>query len=216
MLTPMDIDERIARHNKDLGEFAKEAEWMHRDLVALNYPGPNPITGRSYGFHNSCHAYVMLCFAWLDGLSSYWAGSKDKISPCNTKRSQTRRITAFLAKYHSPQHDVHRVAVQLWRHTLMHESKPREICDDAGNHYRWRLYWEMDARRHYTMTKELAAVMATPYDVHVVQMGILPLIQDIRRVLNAYGADLRSPNQTRLNQNYEDRETEMHQEKFPV
>ena len=95
----------------------------------------------------------------------------------------------------------------------MHESKPREIRDDAGNHYEWRLYWEMDASMHYT----IAALSAgEPYEIQVIQMGLLPLSRDVRRVLDAYFADLRRSNQAHLRQNYADREREMQRDIFAL
>ncbi len=216
MLTTSEIDERISRHEREFNEFANEVAWVHRDLVSFHYPEAKvePL----YGFHYTCHGYIMLCFAWIDMLSAYWSGGTKLRNdtgdpPVHNKWSaQTERMVHFLNKYYRPEPQIHRVNVEMWRHTLMHESKPREICDKNGQHYSWQLVWEMSDSDHYRMETISPHYSGKSYDLMVIRIELLRFLGDIREMLDAYTTDLRML--SHIQRNYESRVCEMTQDCF--
>jgi hypothetical protein len=81
--------------------------------------------------------YMMTIFARVDLLSRYWEGRR------NQRGEQTKRMVGFLDQYvWRGKHAENCVAVQLWRHTLMHTGQGRLLTDpDTGDIYTWQLYF---------------------------------------------------------------------------
>jgi hypothetical protein len=218
MLTMPEADERIRQQMHEVAEFKKDVDWIHRDLIVNHYPIAE---GReNYGFAHTCHAYVMLTFSWIDALSAFWAGGRNANDAAHTKATvwshQTDRMVAFLNEYHSRQNTMHHLAVELWRHTLMHESRPRELIGVMGEHYRWLLVWEMDLLHHYTLETRPPVVGGDPYTVYVFLLGVLPLVENLAGMVTAYCRDLAAPEQEGLRQNYAAREAEIQRQRFKL
>ena len=87
-------------------------------------------------------------------------GQIDTLSVCDrggSRRDQTKRMVAFLETYVRPGSiEMHRVVVQMLRHTLMHTGALRYLYD-CGNTtaYTWRVYFgDLPAGvAHYTVTQ---------------------------------------------------------------
>src|SRR5207248_7934807 len=94
-----------------IGELRREVTLTYNDLVLAR--GGIAVDG----LPRTLYAYVMSCFAQLDFLSALWA---------DTGR-QTPRMVDFMDSHMGARHDAHTVAIQLWRHTLLHTGTPREI-----------------------------------------------------------------------------------------
>ncbi|MGI8857271.1 MAG: hypothetical protein ACR2JW_16125 [Thermomicrobiales bacterium] len=217
VLTQADIEDRIEQAKREFSEFANEVDWIHRDVVSHHYPVA--YKEPPYGFHHTCHAYMMLAFAWIDSMSAFWTGGRKQRNPSGivvhpTWSYQTERMVTFLDAYHTMQTDVNRVAVEMWRHTLMRESKSREIEDRTGRHYYWTLLWEMDAARHYTMISVPTTETGKPYVTHMIQIGLLPLVTDLGRAFRSYWHDLRT--NADMQRAYARREAEIPAKSFPL
>jgi len=143
--------------------------------------------GELHGFPYTLYGYMMTCFARIDLLSAHWQGND---------KSQTPRMINFMDKYISPNREANNVAVQMWRHKLMHTSEPRFLIEQTtGKVYKWLLHWyeHLPADQHYI-------IVDTP-DSKILNIGLIYLIGDIKKGLEKYLADLTSS--TRLQNNYE-------------
>lgn len=77
------------------------------------------------------------------------------------------------------------VAVQMWRHTLMHTAQPRRLRDDRiGREYMCLLHWggEVPAEQHLTIL---------PGNPANLQLALLRLISDLQSALGTFSADVR-------------------------
>jgi len=91
----------------------------------------------------------------------------------------------FMQTYLSPNRESCNVAVQIWRHKLMHTGEPRSLVDErTGKTYRWLLHWSehLPADQHFTFSE-------TP-DPKVLNIGLIYLIGDLKTALEKYVADL--------------------------
>lgn len=81
---------------------------------------------------------VLYAFATIDYLSSCWAGWND--SKGDRSKSQTKRITDFLVKYCQYENKESQIAVNVWRHKLMHTGEPRVVRNVAASElYEWEI-----------------------------------------------------------------------------
>lgn len=111
----------------DAAQLQSEVKIVQEQIVA---PGWN---GELHGMPRTLYGYMMGCFSSIDLLSQYWQGSS---------RNQTTRMAAYMFEGLGYERPVSSVAVQLWRHTLMHTANPRRIRDNrTGISYRWLLHW---------------------------------------------------------------------------
>jgi hypothetical protein len=90
--------------------------------------------GPLHGFNQTLYGYMMGVFSLIDLLSYYWSGT--------SKQSQTTRMVDFMEKYMNSNREAHSLAVQIWRHKLMHTSRPRALTDPKiGKTLYWLLQW---------------------------------------------------------------------------
>lgn len=82
---------------------------------------------------------VMYCFATLDYFSSFWAGW-NRQAPQG--QNQTDRMVAFQERYLLYPRKENQIAIQFWRHKLMHTAEPRLLRDPATNE---EYYWSTGA-----------------------------------------------------------------------
>ena len=112
---------------EELNRLAAEAEVVYRTIVL---PGWN---GLNHGMPDTLYGYMMGIFARIDLMSAHWRG---------TFNDQSARMVSFLTNYVQPDRNANSVAVQTWRHKLMHTAAPRELKDPHGGApYRWLLHW---------------------------------------------------------------------------
>lgn len=207
MLTMAEAEERARDMIDEVRDVRSEVEWVYRDLVSKHYPVAQ--AGKRYGFGYTCHAYVMLCFARIDGISAFWAGGKNWISPGEHGRGQTKRIVAFLDKYYPRETTTHRLAVKLWRHTLMHEGIPRPVITKSGDQYHYVLEWfSDDPQRHYTLVAE-PPISGAEQPSHIFYVDVLRLTSDLEHMVMKYADDLRAPSGEPLRKTYAAREKEL-------
>ncbi len=168
-------------------------------------------------------ALVMRSFAMIDGLSqsvrggSAWdkiyQGRVEKIRAKAKKggqplrsfpRAQTWRMTRFIQHYIGVSPTVARLAIELYRHMLMHEGVLRGVIDDEERVYGWYLGWKVDADNHFCVRRSISGHTAHETAVLVqkhgndymgkgwlVELGTLNLIADVERAAAKYVTDLR-------------------------
>ena len=141
------------------------------------------------------YGYLMATLGQIDTLSVCYKGNE----------KQTPRMIAFLNRYvHPGRLDVHRVVVQMLRHTLMHTGALRYLYDpDSKIAYTWRVYFGdlPGSVVHYTLTQvdlvyqddlrdraRLAGV--TPTSSVALNISLTALAANLVRGADAYVADM--------------------------
>ena len=96
---------------------------------------------------------VMYCFATLDYFASHRFGTA-------ASKGQTQRMTSYLVDYFAYGQIESYLAVNIWRHKLMHTSEPRKVRDrDTGTVFGWRI--DPGPCGHMALTPEGAVTMLT-------------------------------------------------------
>jgi hypothetical protein len=165
----------------DIARFKREALAVHDTLVLPTWTGP------LHGFPQTLYGYMMGVFSFLDLLSYYWSGPKS--------RPQTTRMVDFMEKYMSPNREAHSLAVQIWRHKLMHTARPRALRDPTtGKTLYWLLQWfepHLPREQHYTFSETS--------NMKILNLGAIYLMEDLERAAQAYFADLQHSAQLQAN-----------------
>ena len=164
-----------------LNAFEREVQEVYKTLVLPHWGG------ELHGFPYTLYGYMMTCFAHIDLLSAYWRGNDN---------GQTERMIAFMDTYVSSNREANSLAVQVWRHKLMHTAEPRYLTNrTTGKVYKWLLHWRehLPIEQHYTFQE-------TP-TMKVLNIGLMYLIEDIKRGAEKYLSELATSNQ--LQENYE-------------
>ena len=119
---------------------------------------------------------MMAAFSHVDLYSKLWDGGRE------TK--QTPRMRKFLDCYMPRGRYTHDLAIQLWRHTLMHTSRPRRLKEEkTGVVYRYLLHWgspQLPLEQHYTIGKQ-----------NIFNIGLIYLLQDFDMALSDYLSEAR-------------------------
>ena len=81
---------------------------------------------------------MMYCCARIDYFSSFWEGWNDSNSPNRpADRNQNKRMTDFLCKFVGYPRREAVLAINVWRHKLMHTSEPRIVRSTEPRAYLW-------------------------------------------------------------------------------
>lgn len=92
---------------------------------------------------------VLYAFATIDYFSSYWAGWNDSGGDKNKK--QTVRLVDFIKKYLGYKEKESKIAVNIWRHKLMHTGEPRVLkAKNSMERYHWKI--GVDLLSHMMLT----------------------------------------------------------------
>jgi hypothetical protein len=122
----------------------------------------------------SLYALLMGVFSQVDLYAALLAGSIGK--------GQTKRMRDFLNRYSGRDPFASMLAVQLYRHTLMHTSRPRLLLDETtGRTHAFLLHWgrkRADAAAHYTVDAD-----------GKLTLNLESLVEDVSRMLDAFIAD---------------------------
>jgi hypothetical protein len=112
---------------------------------------------------------VMYCFAAIDYFSSFWEGWNASSSPNRlADRNQSKRMTDFLCKFFGYPRREAFLAINVWRHKLMHTSEPRIVRSTEPRAYVWAVgaggsYRVGEVEAHHMRLEELPA---TPKDAN--------------------------------------------------
>lgn len=146
----------------EIGRLEEEVKLVHNEIMLPRWNGP------LHGLVQTLYSYVIMTFAHVDRASALWAGS-------DSAKGQTSRMVAFLDRYVSLNHEANSVAVQTWRHKLMHTARPRLLTNSAtGKTYHWLLHWwvHLPREQHYTFVDSGTR--------RILNVGLVYLIEDLR------------------------------------
>lgn len=188
------IQQRCNELTAALEEFEREANTIYSNLVIPHW------NGELHGFPRTLYSYMMLCFALIDLYSAYWKGN-------SSTEGQSQRMIEFMQKYLLPDQEACSIAVQMWRHKLMHTGEPQYLLNkDTGKVYRWLLHWgeHLPAKQHFKFSETS--------DSRILKLGLLYLIRDLKMAFKNYLGDLSLD--TRLQSNFEKVEEEIRSSEF--
>jgi len=176
--------------DKGLGAgFIKDLDLLETEIDTVYWRIVKPAWDvDTHRYPNTLYGFVMDCFAALDVVSRHWEG-KD--------RPRTPRMRDFMDKYVAPDREANDVAIQMWRHTLMHTGKPRDLLDSrTGIRYRWLLHWSTE---QLPRSQHMQLQLPDP-KMRILNLALTELVKDLRTGFNAYIAELRT--ETVLQQNF--------------
>lgn len=113
----------------DVRQLQKEASLAETHLFHANLD--------ESGCATVLYGLIMSCFAIIDVAASYWRGDTGS-------KHQTKRMVDFMCHFLSASQEAAFISIRMWRHTLMHTSKPRDLLyrDDKINvKYSWLMHW---------------------------------------------------------------------------
>jgi len=147
-----------------------EADLVHRTIVLPGWLGPQ------HGLPDTLYGYMMGVFARIDLISAHWRGTFD---------NQSERMVSFMSAYIQPDRVANALAVQVWRHKLMHTSSPRILRDSrTGTEYRWLLHWgdpHLPRGQHFKLQSGNPTVL---------NLSLFGLVDDARRATVKYLEDV--------------------------
>jgi hypothetical protein len=209
-------------------KFRREAEAVAANAIEIaqhqNDTGEQQWRNPMESMREVQKAFVMRCFAMFDGLSQYVRGGTawDKAYRARTNKirarkkslgkpvpsypsAQTYRMTRFIQHYIGKGPTAARLAIEIYRHMLMHEGALRGVIDDEERIYNWYLGWNVGADLHFSVRRSISGHTARETDALVkkygndymgkgwlVELGTLNLIADVERAAARYVADLRA------------------------
>ena len=126
---------------------------------------------------------AMYAFATIDYFSSFWRGWNQNLP---SGEDQTKRMVDFLEEFLKYPKKESSIAINIWRHKLMHTAEPRILKDNADSQYGWLIgprvgnHWELqEYSSHY----------------FILNVGVFNLIDDLKEGVfgnNGYFKKLKS------------------------
>ena len=98
----------------DICHLSREVRYIHDEVMLPTWQDKSGL----HGLSNTLYGYVMGVFARIDLFSQFWNGT-------TADDKQADRMRDFMMKYLDYDKEPSYVSVQIWRHALMHTSKPR-------------------------------------------------------------------------------------------
>src|SRR5262249_37320167 len=87
------------------------------------------------GYSQTLYGYMHRAFGLIDALSSYWRGD-------GSNGGQSKRMVDFMETYLGTNRRAHSIAVQIWRHKLVHTALLRNLRDDTtGGIMHYMIQW---------------------------------------------------------------------------
>lgn len=134
---------------------------------------------------------AMYTFATIDYFSSFWRGWNQH-SPQG--QNQTKRIVDFLEEFLEYPREESFIAVNIWRHKLIHTAEPRIVKDKNSNkRYGWLIGPRLE--NHWELQENHS-------DYYVINIGIFNLIDDLKEGIfgrNGYFNKLKSSSDLQRN-----------------
>lgn len=165
----------LSELNTQLDALEKEVSTVYSSLVLPTW------LKEMHGFPQTLYGYMMRVFSFVDLLSAYWKGSD---------KDQSKRMLDFMNAYIRAEPEANSVAIQIWRHKLMHTAQPRQLQDArTSKKYKWLLHWyeHLPEEQHYTFS-------ATS-DTRILNIGLMYLIRDLKQALTKYEEALSTSNE---------------------
>lgn len=134
----------------DQAQLRDESRAVYEGMVRATFG-----TG-SHRFHMTLYGFMMAAFASIDLHSRLWVTDPNRGT--KAKLPQTARMVAYMNRFLPGTSTAHAVAVQLWRHTLMHTGGPRQIVDrDSRREFSYLLHWssaQLPAEQHFELESD--------------------------------------------------------------
>jgi len=139
------------------------------------------------GYAQTLYGYMHRTFGFIDAASSYWKGNDANQSP---------RMVDFMEKYLSPNRRANSVAVQVWRHKLVHTGLPRNLRDSAtGRTMHYMIQWHESQMQpeqpHYS-------IVSFGRD-EVFNLACISMLEDLERAVVNFVSDLKASPQLARN-----------------
>ena len=150
----------------DLAVLNTEAEYLYNKLI-----GPG-LLGDLNNFPHTLYGLVVAAFSRIDLYSAYYVGS--------LKSPITNRMTEFMVSFMGIDEKAARVAVEMFRHSIVHTGIPRPSSDKtSGVRFLWLLHWGDD---HLPRADNLALQP----NGYVVNLSLLGLLDELKVGLSRY------------------------------
>jgi hypothetical protein len=170
----------LEQMRRDLRRLILEADIVYRQIVLPGWSGPN------HGLPSTLYGYIMSAFAHIDLLSALWHGGEE---------NQSSRMVSFMTAFMQPEREANSLAVQIWRHKLMHTGAPRELFDITnGRIFRWLLHW---GDQHLPRDQHFKFQM----NGEIFNMSLFGLLEDVEASSARYFSELFDDK--KLQKNYE-------------
>ena len=184
------MDDVPALLRRDFHQFRVEVSDAERLLVVPSLERPG------HHYHITLYAYTMVAFSFVDLWSLLYRGER-------RPRDQTPRMVEMLELYLPRGEGAHRHAVQLFRHTLMHTSRPRVLTDKSGKAsfpflFHWRSAF-LPRAQHYLVGPDGKFTFGLEYFIEDMDVMLEGLLRDAAAEIGA-GARLASGWRAALNQ----------------
>ncbi len=164
MSFPSEIADQLSSDSRQLIE---EAKVTVEKLVTSTWEN------HTHHYPATLYAYLMAAFSRLDLYSRLWDGDSGV--------GQTPRMRSFLAYYLPRDPLADALAIQLWRHTLMHTTRPRQLRERSSGHvYTYLFHWgapQLPIEQHYVVSNLKLS------------LGLQYLLNDFDQALQTYLAD---------------------------
>ncbi len=123
--TSADLHQARERFRSRIDSLENDVSRCFWNIIQPGAPAPAPFPA------------VMYCFATLDYFSSLWAGWNQSAPK---GQNQTDRMTAFSNRFLLYGRRESQIAIQFWRHKLMHTAEPRLVRDkQTGETFQWSM-----------------------------------------------------------------------------
>lgn len=171
-----------------ISDIASQLDRLEKEILAVYENLVLPTWGQEmHGFPQTLYGYMMEVFSYIDLLSAHWKGDEN---------NQTKRMIEFMNKYICDATEANSVLVQIWRHKLMHTSRPRALKNEETNKkYYWLLHWykHLPEDHHFSFNETS--------DRKILNIGLVYLVRDLKGALNKFSMDL--DNSQKLVENFE-------------
>ncbi|MEM5875676.1 MAG: hypothetical protein QXX45_03875 [Candidatus Aenigmatarchaeota archaeon] len=159
---------------KKIEDFDFEVRQIYDKLVKPNWEKD----GRRY--YSTLYGFMMYFFSIIDLLSAYEKGTEKK-------QTQTQRMEEFLTHYLKYGPKESKLAVQIWRHKLIHTSEPRRLIGSKSNlKYYWLLHWSNNE-----LPNEQNMRFQQSSDPKILNICLFSLIKDLKSNLGEYFKNLK-------------------------
>jgi len=169
-----------------IGDIRKQIEDLEKEVSAVYKTLVLPHWNKElHGFPQTLYGYMMRVFTFVDLLSAYWMGNDG---------DQSKRVLAFMNKYMRLDEEANSVALQMWRHKLMHTAQPRALEDaNAEKTYYWLLHWQdhLPEDQHYTFSNTSGR--------RILNIGLAYLISDLKQGAANYDRELATSKEMQAN-----------------
>lgn len=180
------IEEEINKINEAIKDLKFEATQVYENLVKPNW------CNYEKRFYRTLYGYILNCFSFIDLLSGFLYGTQHWKS---LGINETKALSNFIYQYLKWNKEESLIAVNLFRHCLIHKANIYPHLDINGIKHRWLLHWsdnELPGSQHAQF--QLLA------NEKILNLNLFHFIDDILKGVKEYKNDLKRD--SRLQDNF--------------